>query len=65
MKAYFDPQYVWGAPNEEIELRDTEIIEKLKCPKGHSLKAEFWHMPDGGSLIELGVCYTCGYAISI
>lgn len=70
-KAYFDPQYVWGAPSEEVEQMDREIIEKMTCHRGHPLKAGFWHIPGGSgssyveSYIAQGVCYICGYTRQI
>lgn len=69
--AYFDPQYVEGAPSKEAEEIDVEIISKMKCPKGHPLQPELWHMPGGSgssyakSYVAWGECYICGYTKEI
>lgn len=71
MKNYYDPQYVPGAPSEEAERIDIEIISNMKCPNGHPLTPELWHMPDSSgssrvkSYIAWGECFKCGFTQEI
>ena len=54
--------YVCGAPTLEAEEIDTQVAERMPCPRcGGHCHYEGWHME--GSYIALAVCDDCGYTI--
>ena len=59
--------YRFGAPTQEVEEMDAQVVEGLECRKcGSSMHYEGYHKNGGGysEYVALAVCNGCGYEVA-
>ena len=59
--------YRFGAPTQEVEEMDAQVVEGLECCKcGSSMHYEGYHRNGRGysEYVALAVCNGCGYEIA-
>ena len=55
--------YHVGAPSQDAEEMDAEVVESLKCPNcGGPMRYEGYHRQ--GEYVALAVCSCCGYELA-
>jgi C4-type Zn-finger protein len=58
--------YCFGAPTQEVEEMDTQVIEGHPCPRcGGPMRHESYHRrtPGYSEYVALAVCDDCGYEL--